>query len=69
MDFPLKVGTISKLNNVKRLLNIILSHVGGLQHIHRLHYVISKSGHRDLWNDQNPTIILPYGNPMASNPI
>jgi len=69
MDFPLKVGTISELNNVKKLLNIILSHVGGLQHTHRLHYVISKSGHRALWNGQNPTIKLPYGNPMTSNPI
>jgi len=69
MDFPLKVGSISELNIVNGLLNIILSHVGGLQHIHKLYYMISKSGHRDLWNGQNPTIILPYGNPMASNPI
>jgi len=69
MDFPLKVGTISELNNVNGLLNIILSHVEGLQHTHRLHYVISKSGHRALWNGQNPTIKLPCGNPMASNPI
>jgi len=69
MDFPLKVGTISELNKVNGLLNIILSHVGGPQHIYRLHYVISKSGHRALWNGQNPTIKLPYGNPMASNPI
>jgi len=69
MDFPLKVGTMSELNNIKGLLNIILSRVGGLQHIYRLHYVISKSGHRTLWNSQNPTIKLPYGNPMGSNPI
>jgi len=69
MNFPLIVWTISEMNIVKRLLNVILSHVEGLQHINRLHYVISKSGHRDLWNGQNPTIKLPYGNPMASNPI
>jgi len=68
MDFPIKVRIISELKNVKGLLNIILSHIGGLQHIYRLHYVISKSVHRDLWNVQNPTIKLPYGNPMASNP-
>jgi len=48
MDFPLKVGSISELNIVNGLLNIILSHVGGLQHIHKLYYMISKSGHRDL---------------------
>jgi len=48
MDFPSKIGAISDLNNVKGLLNIILSHVESLQHIYRLHYVISKSGHRDL---------------------
>jgi len=69
MDLPFKVGTISELHNVKRLLDVILSHNGGLQHTHRLHYVISKSGHRDLGNGQNPTIKLPYGNPMGSNPI
>jgi len=68
MDLSFKVETILELNNVMRLLDIILSHVGGLQHTHRLHYVISKSGHRDLGNGQNPTIKLPYGNPMASNP-
>jgi len=69
MNFPLIVWTISELNIVDGLLNVILSHVGGLQHTHRLHYVISKSGHRALWNGQNPTIKLSYGNPMASNPI
>jgi len=69
MDFPLKVGTISELNNVKRLLNIILSHIRGLQHTHKLHYMISKSGRRALWNGQNPAIKLPYRNPMAPNPI
>jgi len=57
------------LNNVKGLLDIILSHVGGLQHTHRLHYVISKSGHRDLENGPNPKIKLPYVNSMGSNPV
>ena len=69
MDLPFIVGTISELNNVKGLLDTILSHVRGLQHIHKLHYVIAKSGHRDLGNGQNPVIKLPYGNPMASNSI
>jgi len=57
------------LNNVKGLLDIILSHVGGLQHTYRLHYVISKSGHRDLENGPNPKIKLPYVNSMGSNPV
>jgi len=48
MDFPLKVGTISELNNVKGLLKIILSNIRGLRHTHKLHYMISKSGHRTL---------------------